>query len=130
MYSRSYYADEGRIQIPENYDGTSLIEKSADKSDGGRKDEVIHTTLHEGGRSEIVKEQSGNAPRGTQRGFLPLRIPDGGIFGKDFLRGLFSDFGTEELIIIGLALFMLLSSDGDIECAVMLLILLFIGKGE
>ena len=36
------------------------------------------------------------------------------------------DFGTEELLIIGIALFLLFSKNGDKECSLILLFLLFI----
>lgn len=121
MYSRSYYATEERIQIPEKYDGTSLIEKSTDQADRTEQDDALYRAAGDTGRSDTANQEKNPAEGNMPRVLGLLRIPEGGFF---------SDFGTEELIIIGLALFMLLSDDGDIECAVMLSILLFIGKNQ
>ena len=46
--------------------------------------------------------------------------------GMDFGKLSFPKIGTEEILIIGLAIFLFLSRDGDKECAVLLLLLLFI----
>ena len=40
----------------------------------------------------------------------------------------FTKIGTEELLILALAAFLFFSKDGDRECALMLLALLFVGK--
>lgn len=40
----------------------------------------------------------------------------------------FKKIGTEELLILALAAFLFFSRDGDRECALMLLALLFVGK--
>ncbi|MBE6635839.1 MAG: hypothetical protein E7617_06565 [Ruminococcaceae bacterium] len=126
MYSRSYYADEGRIQIPENYDGTSLMEKASDIREEVRRDEVMQNSTNDNGKFENTDKHSTADKFGFPKLFDRFRMPDGES-PKNILRKIISNFGTEELIIIGVALFMLLSDDGDIECGGMLLFLLFIG---
>ncbi len=113
MYTRSFYPEStGEILIPENYDGTML------------RDTVENT------EPEPKEEKSEEVP-------VFKKQEDGGIFswfgkltkgglGTDLLGGFFKDFGTEEILIIGIALFLIFSGSHDIECAVMMLLLLFI----
>lgn len=102
MYTRSY-TDDGAIALPEGYGGTML----------------------------------------DNRECRPEPEPESGIKGRDgALGGLFGSLGslslplslkdihigTEELLIAGVALFLLFSKNGDKECAIMLLSSLFVVK--
>ncbi len=104
MYTRSY-SEEMKMPLPDGYGGTMLSkdEEPAQKSE-----------------PEVV-EASANPS-----GLLSRLIPSG--LGKILPGTLFGGFklGGEELLIGAVALFMLFSSGGDKECAIMLLLLLFI----
>lgn len=118
MYSRSFYTtDEENTRIPTNYDGTAFAPTDA-------PNEIIE--------EPDVEQTSSDAEESVSAGVLePARIPFlSGIFGKGGLLGATSlklpKIGTEEILIIAAALFLLFSKDGDLEIAVMLLILLLI----
>ena len=110
IYTRSYGIGEESLRLPpENYDGTAF-------SDRERREEC-----------SAPEAEPASAPchGHTGHGGSPFRIPLlGNLFGGG--DGFLSSISTEELLIIGLALFLLLSKDGDMECALMLLLLLFI----
>ena len=125
IYSRSYYPESGeKLSIPENYDGTALLDTGAQQEEktaeeAGLTAEYNTDSATEGSReSESVFSVLGRAP------FLS------GVFGKG---GLFSGInlklpkiGTEEILILATAAFLFFSKEGDRECAVMLLLLLLI----
>lgn len=132
MYSRSYYTDTD-ISVPENYDGTAftsdLPEQAPAKIDSV-KSELKFSPNDNIPKSEDESEEClshGNTERSR------------GLFGFDFsglFGGLFSgggvshllpkEFGFEEILIIGIALFLLFSPSKDIECSLLLLTLIFI----
>ena len=104
MYTRSY-SEECSLPFPEGYAGTML--------------EV-----------EAPKEER-NEPHATEPPPAPGWLS--GLFGGPgaLLRPLgIKDLkiGTEELMIAAVALFLLFSKNGDKECAIMLLLTLFITK--
>ena len=107
MYSRSYYpGEENRQIIPEGYDGTAFQEVAqADVADEPHQD-----------KTEV--EQASSTPLLS------------GLFGNislPFLDGIrMPKIGTEELLILAVAGFLLFSKNGDRECALILLFLLFI----
>jgi len=131
MYARSYTADESTIRIPDGYDGTALIERCADdgceRAENGTKasaaepqdsaqvffrkdDDECDKTQHEGGAKSFFDKIFSS--------FLPI---------KSFSpKSIFEKIGLEELLIIGVALFLFFSKESDKECAIMLLVLLFI----
>ena len=129
MYTRSYYTDSGeRINPPENYDGTAFLDDG--KSDGGEnvqssaapnknpwESPAPTQEVHACAENESVLSSFSKFP------FLS------GIFGgsSSLLQSLkIPKIGTEELLIIGAAIFLFLSKDGDRECALILLLLLLI----
>ena len=137
MYTRSYYPEEEKVNVPENYDGYAFSEN-----------EQISERPH---NEEPLKEDSTpplRAPWDTPKEDINKtvkeamaqthesegvvaklfgRLPFNNLFsGLDFFKKGFTSFGTEEILIIGVALFLLLSKGGDKECAVMLLLLLFV----
>ncbi|MBR2930687.1 MAG: hypothetical protein IKC32_05610 [Clostridia bacterium] len=107
MYTRSYDEEE-RISLPEGYSGTMM--------------EPEHIAAPP---PEEEEEKKGNDAAPVS-GFLGSLFSSGiGAFkGLPLLKNM--KFGIEELLIGGTALFLLFSKEGDKECALMLLLLLFI----
>ena len=102
MYTGRYSSD-GDVEIPEGYDGTMLSER----------DEVNAPDIEAREPSTTAGILSGIFPGGIEKilGFPIL---------KDF------KIGIEEILIGATALFLLTSRNGDKECALMLLLLLFV----
>ena len=124
MYTRSYPDKEGGIYIPESYGGTALRESERDlhnepqtpaNQEGEEKNETIDTPVFS------LKED------GLLRGVLK-KLPFVSVFGDLFENGKFGlqSLGTEEILIIAAAAFLFFSKEGDKECAIMLILLLFI----
>ena len=128
MYTRSYSDKADTIIIPESYSGTSF-QREAEKAraepgdireeytpDKNPWEEDVHTSAEP--KSEDFIETSS---------FLS-KLPFSGFLGNIFKNGKFSlqKIGTEEILIIAAALFLLFSKEGDKECAIMLLLLLFL----
>ena len=111
MYTRNFYKEDGGIFVPENYDGIALREEREAAKDTPDKDKCA-------GACEEKRE--------SESVFSPLKY--GGIKLPFDIGNLFSGFtlGLEEILIIGLAAFLFFNSDGDKECAIMLLLLLFV----
>ena len=115
MYSRSFYPDTNeRLTIPDNYDGTALIEAPP----------VIEEKTAEASVSipDIDKSEESTT---VSLGKIPFLS---GIFGNSKLNlGIrLPKIGTEEILIIATAAFLFFSKDGDRECAIMLALLLLI----
>ena len=138
MYTRSYHPEEEKIKVPENYDGNALREEIRDdaplsltltKSIGETKisprDDIPKIEEEATESTEAEKKDTDDAvkvgmfERFTQNGFLGKRL--GGLIRLNNFK-----LGSEEILIAAIALFLLFSKDGDIECALMLLLLLFI----
>ena len=132
MYTRNFYPEKTQeISIPENYDGTALA-RSETVSEENTYDTEQEALKNEQSTAEPDYESVGNifeSKKGDENRFLSgifSRLPIKNLAG--FFKGNGSGcfkLGTEELIIIGIALFLLFSKGGDKECAVMLLLLLF-----
>ena len=132
MYSRSYYPDS-EISIPENYDGTAFSEAQPEAEQRAPKIEPIRNEMKfspkEPEEKQDMNEECFAAQKTKERGLFGIDFS--GIFGGLFRGGGLSslipkDFGTEELLIIGIALFLLFSPDRDIECALLILALIFV----
>ena len=122
MYTRTYGDREGEIKIPENYVGCAFDEPEVIRTE---KEETEKITYDEPCEPAMAHSEKKGEPYG---GFLS-RIFGGGLHSfepKAMLSGLFSDFGTEEILLIGVAVFLLFSKSGDMETLIMLLLLLFI----
>ncbi len=109
MYQSSYIGEGNGISVPDGYGGTMLT-----------KEEEPIIAVSEPEEAEPEKESEsvglfGNLFRGGSTG----------LFGRG---GILGDFklGTEEILILGAALFLILSGSKDIECLIILLVLLFI----
>lgn len=118
MYSRNYIKEETEApRPPENYAGCALAEECSDD-----KTEAVSSNPWEEAPEEPTEERSGIPV------FSDLFSGRGlsGLFGRGDIRSFIKGIGTEEILIIAMALFLLLSKDGDKECAVMLLLLLLL----
>ena len=147
MYTKpkNYYTEDGeRVKIPEKYDGTAFLEPINDEPKPHIQEPSAHTEaipqkrdvkispVIEDNREEDEAAAETSAAAGFDGGFLSSLLRSnpfgklGSIFSKKDGADLLSSFGTEELIIIGIALFLLFSRTGDKECALILAGLLFI----
>ena len=104
-------------RAPENYSGTAIGE------DVPTNDSAEKTANPWEKTDDVPKKEERTAPV-----FADLFSGKGlgGLFRGGGIRGLVKDFGMEEVLIIAVAVFLLLSKDGDKECAVMLLLLLVV----
>ncbi len=127
MYTRSY-DNESRIKIPENYDGNAFFEESVSDVSPPKKETAEPLVAPwDAPKSPPPEEETVPTAAGIKAGnffgkYLK-KLPFGAlnIFGGDKL-----EFGTEEILLIGVALFLFFSGGGDKECAVMLLLLLLV----
>ena len=131
MYTRSYYPESEGIKIPENYDGNAFLkaevkqeEKSID-AESLPKEEVLRAPWDVSEKAEEVIGKAELSSRGFSVFFDKLPINSLTGFLPFFKGGKFS-LGNEELLITAIALFLLFSHGGDKECAIMLLLLLWI----
>ena len=119
---------------PENYDGNAFSERNhTDAQEFSQAGEAYTVgeavaplpPLDHGIAVSDVDEKSISASTEPVRGgsWLSSLFRSGGGFLSSF--GL-SRIGSEEILIIAVALFLFLSKDGDRECALMLLLLLII----
>ena len=114
MYTRSYYPDTGAL--PENYGGMAM--RVSEPPPEPREPQ----------KNEEASEPAGLF--GKNQGELSMKAP---IFSSLLSRlgtvarplGI-ERLGTEELLIIGVALYLLFSKSGDKECAIILLLLLLV----
>ena len=106
MYTRTYAPTEEQITVPSGYDGTAF------------ENEI-----------EEVKEALANEPISEEKS------EEVGLFGRiPFLKGfpifegikLPTSLAGEDLVLLGLALLLFFTKDGDRECALMIALLLFI----
>ena len=109
MYSRSFYGEgEEKTLLPENYDGTAF--QNTQQNDNATAEcqvpleAVSETGLFKGGSLPILSGLFGGLPN--------IKMPK---------------IGTEEIIILTVAALLFFNKDGDKECAILLLVLLFIG---
>lgn len=120
MYSRSYGEDR-ELVVPESYGGTAL-------KDEPRPEERPPAC----GTEELHKESEVKASANPFSVFERIPILSsfkGMLGGAQGLGGLFhmpERVGIEELLIIGVGLYLLFSKEGDRECALIMLAVLFI----
>lgn len=133
MYSRSYKDDATAPVIPENYDGNAF-RRLEEEPPAPRP---IIPTVGEAKYSpredfpKIEEAESDKGENATESAFASFF---GKAFGKSIIPKRVTELlhiesfklGVEELIIIGVALFLLFSKEGDRECAISLLFLLFV----
>ena len=126
MYTRTYNESVGEIIIPERYGGTSFGQKETgdvrieneanDKGENPWEDEEVHTD------APIKTEEAAEASA------QPSKLSLAGLFSSIFKNDTFGlqKIGKEEILIIATAAFLLFSKEGDKECAIMLILLLFL----
>ncbi|MBQ7387267.1 MAG: hypothetical protein IJW03_03775 [Clostridia bacterium] len=117
MYSRNYFDTElPPASLPENYVGTAFSETEPR--------EIVTPTPEPDEPCESTEASAVPSSAHAQRS------PIGSLFGGiklPFLENLrLPEIGSEEILIIATAIFLLLSKNGDKECAVMLLLLLLV----
>ena len=131
MYTRPYNDDGHGIVIPESYGGTLLRENERPvevKEASHRQDnESNMKNPWEAEESAPVKEVHNEVDSVEAFSFLS-RLPFGNLLTNIGKNGKFSlqKIGTEEVLIIATAAFLFFAKDGDKECAIMLLLLLFL----
>ena len=124
MYTRTYFSDENKVDIPENYDGTAFREKedsfvkseaqdAAPAQNPNASEETVSRSVFSPILEKLPLKGLGN--------FLPFLRPRDSSHEKREI-----SFGTEEVLICIIALYMFFSKEGDKECAIMLIFLLFI----
>ncbi len=125
MYTRAYNDERHGIVIPESYGGTALfdnpIEEAAAEQD--KKEAEVSKNPWEEVHNEPQKKAENEA---TASAFS--RLPFGDFFINIFKNsnvGL-QKIGIEEILIIATAAFLFFSKEGDRECAIMLILLLFL----
>lgn len=140
-YTRSYTGEREPINLPSGYDGIALREDKIDeKRDTGatlqQNSDLSAESVDVGAQSSNPWERASGEEVAVSAGAKE----GGGIFANiPFLSGLFEGgkfpflssvkppkFGLEEILIIGAALLMFFSKNGDKECAVILILLLFV----
>lgn len=139
MYSQSYFPQGAEISLPENYDGTAFSEDNAQSEVKIPKIESVKNEIKFSPTGDGDECQSASCEGEYEECIAKDKSKGAGLFGIDFKRSfgsLFSgggfssllpkDFGVEEVLIIGIALFLLFSPEHDIECALLLFALIFI----
>ena len=132
MYTRSYFQDDKKLTVPENYDGNAFREaetqEAAEASTSQRHESIFGA--HEKSEECITSTKEESKKSDTGRGIISTfleKLEPSGLFGR---LGIFHegklDIGSEEILILGIALFLFFSEGRDIECALMLLFLLLI----
>ena len=130
MYTRSYYPEEERLTVPENYDGTALRENTRREQNSDTERNPNEETRELRAPWDIPKEEAVPTLSETKKSIgagLFDKLPIGKLLNtKDLFKGSLDKIGTEEILLVGVALFLLFSKNGDKECAIMLLLLLFV----
>lgn len=128
MYTRSYYDSEGALHnLPsQGYDGTALqnTPPSEPKAIPSIKEEPRRETKISPKKEGLEDEAQQTAAKASS-----FRIADcfKGLFSKDiFPFRLPKSIDFEDLLILGIAAYLLLSKSGDKECAILLGLLIFI----
>ena len=131
MYTRSFLGNEEKLTVPENYDGNAFFDTPPPQATQSIQP-AISTETKISPRDAIPEdteyredeyEESGGAAtleRFSPFKFLPASLTS--LFKFDSFK-----LGSEEILIIAVAAFLFFSKSGDKECALFLLLLLFVG---
>ena len=122
MYSRGIYSDKGDevISIPQNYSGSAFNEAQAIPCDICEMKESAEECEKEAKESYKASANESSGILSTIGGYLS---------GHKLLDGItqrIRNIGTEEILILAIGAFLFFSKEGDKECAIMLLLLLFV----
>ncbi len=108
MYTRDF--NDENLNVPREYGGVAFEKEDCE--------------VHRENEEECMAKGEGGG--GFLKGFSGLF--QGGLFGGTSLPIIKNGFklGTEELLLLALAAFLFFSKDGDKECALILLFLIFV----
>ena len=122
MYSRNYYGEtEEKPKLPANYDGTAFAsQESGEIRDTGATEADAEAIAAHSEGVNGVSQKRGGILSGLSHTLLGGLLDGGGLNIK------MPKIGVEEILIIATAAFLLFSKDGDVECAILLLLLLLI----
>ena len=137
MYSRSYFQGDADISVPDNYDGTAFFGEAmtneakppriepikSEKKFSPKDGEVISGCEEYNEREECRHQENKKAPN---RSFDLQGIMNSLFCGKKESLFIPKGFSIEDVLLIGTALFLLFSPERDIECALLMLALVFI----
>ena len=115
MYTGNYFSKEKEITVPLNYSGSTF---------SGDDTASTQSVMNDGTEETMAGAKDGGIFEAISSIFPIGRILPVGIRSALHLENF--RIGTEELLIIALALFLFLSREGDKECAIILFLLLFI----
>ena len=124
MYMREYNEQGAGILIPESYSGTALRDNDTNEPQVNISEPI--QTKNPWESEEKTAEVSANEAPTERSGILgSLTSALSSVFGiKPSLS--INKIGTEEILILGVVAFLLFSKQRDIECALILIALLFI----
>ncbi len=139
MYTRTYQPEEEKITVPENYDGNAFREEPA-APEIPREEISVFLQKEEPTSVSFTQDNTPPSKKDDVKEVLTKPKGDGGILtglfknfrhtsifnSLPFLKNGFADIGTEEILIVAVAIFLLFSKSGDRECAIMLFLLLFV----
>ncbi len=125
MYTRSFFTEENKPAVPENYDGTAFSkaqekETKTEEASSPFVPPVFEEKLPHESTAKVFSGLSSIMERLPFKNLFSIFPIKNGEDGKGFR------LGTEEILICAAALYMFFSRNGDKECAIMLFILLFI----
>ena len=125
MYTRSYFTEENKTAVPENYDGNAFP-KAQEKEVLAEADQnpFVPPQFEEAPLREAMSKGSSGLSSIIER--LPIKNLSSIFPFLNAKDGRKFNFGTEEMLICAAALYLFFSKSGDKECAIMLFILLFI----
>ena len=120
MYAQSYQDEVGRI-IPDTYSGMALRDNLNVENENDNEISEVPTSKNPWENESECKDEKKNSGGILSDIFASIIAPFGIGRGTHGFK-----IGTEELLIIGVAAFLLFSKERDIECIVMLVALLLI----
>ena len=125
LYTRTFQKSEAeKMNIPQNYDGIAFSEPEFPPPLLGEVSNETPPSAETTDRASVPTVSDKGKTDGSFLGGLFKNIP---FLSSSRFGGKFPDkLGTEDLLIIGVALFLLFTKNGDRECAIMLLLLLFV----
>ncbi len=124
MYSRSYFKDTQAPSPPENYSGVALTDEAEvfEERASSNPWENESVSAQTPPKEEQEEESVGVFGQLFGKSGSPFTSLSR-LFGSGE-KGIFHNIGAEEILIIAVAAFLLLSKEGDNICAIMLLCLL------
>ena len=138
MYTRSFYQESTDMKIPENYDGNALAEERAlPRESAPPRPSVAEPKVSPREDREPESEDGCEPAVAESRGGIFERLTSRSLKGGgvwESLKGLIGThafshppkIGSEEILILAISAFLFFSRDGDRECALILLALLFV----